>query len=522
MSAHQEHWQVLRAAGLVSGDLPAAPPRPARFIRALQGFAAWVASLFVIGFLVTLLDFDDDAGGLFVTGVLLLGGAWLALKQRGASDFMAQLALATSLAGQLLVTLAMINIADGNVTVVAAVVLVMAVIVNVIMEDYLQRFIATLAGSFALASICFDWSAPSLALPLLSGACCALWLNEERWGKWRGLLEPVAVAAAVAALVVALFFDGNVMPQRLGFDEGVVPGWVGLAVMTGLLLFTLRRILEDVGARPGPRRLAWYAVLALVGVTMMYALPGSGAGLLLVLLAARSQRITIGALALLLLVLLFARYYYLLELTLLTKSLLLMAGGAILLVLQQVVAALTGSGRLRALSALSWPDRARWLASGVAIAAVAFVLQDAWQNERTLDGGRVVLLQLAPVDPRSLMQGDYMRLRFGVERQLLADLDDDAPLRGHFLVRIGNDGVAEYAGIDVGEALPDDVVRMPFRRTPRGIELLTNAWFFEEGDAATFEDARYGEFRVGSNGRVLLNAMRDAQLNVLGDPRGAH
>ena len=31
-----------------------------------------------------------------------------------------------------------------------------------------------------------------------------------------------------------------------------------------------------------------------------------------------------------------------------------------------------------------------------------------YQKEQTLKEGQLVLLQLAPVDPRSLMQGDYM------------------------------------------------------------------------------------------------------------------
>ena len=33
-------------------------------------------------------------------------------------------------------------------------------------------------------------------------------------------------------------------------------------------------------------------------------------------------------------------------------------------------------------------------------------------KEQLLVTGRVVFLELAPVDPRSLMQGDYMALRF--------------------------------------------------------------------------------------------------------------
>ena len=36
------------------------------------------------------------------------------------------------------------------------------------------------------------------------------------------------------------------------------------------------------------------------------------------------------------------------------------------------------------------------------------------QKEAVLEEGHLVLLALAPVDPRSLMQGDYMTLRYAV------------------------------------------------------------------------------------------------------------
>src|SRR5437899_10641738 len=40
-------------------------------------------------------------------------------------------------------------------------------------------------------------------------------------------------------------------------------------------------------------------------------------------------------------------------------------------------------------------------------------------KERQLAGGTVVYLELAPVDPRSLMQGDYMALRFRMANDAL-------------------------------------------------------------------------------------------------------
>ena len=57
-----------------------------------------------------------------------------------------------------------------------------------------------------------------------------------------------------------------------------------------------------------------------------------------------------------------------------------------------------------------------WIALGLfwVLGATAWVV---WSNERILSGGQTVLLELAPVDPRSLMQGDYMALNYALTHQ---------------------------------------------------------------------------------------------------------
>src|SRR5207247_7075547 len=61
-------------------------------------------------------------------------------------------------------------------------------------------------------------------------------------------------------------------------------------------------------------------------------------------------------------------------------------------------------------------ERRRTVRKVIAVLAGLVVLGAAnWtiqSRERLLADGRVVLLELAPVDPRSLIQGDYMALRF--------------------------------------------------------------------------------------------------------------
>jgi uncharacterized membrane-anchored protein len=44
---------------------------------------------------------------------------------------------------------------------------------------------------------------------------------------------------------------------------------------------------------------------------------------------------------------------------------------------------------------------------------------------------------------------------------------------------------------------------------------VTDAYYFREGDAARFEKARFGEFRVAPNGQALLVRLADEQLRSI-------
>jgi uncharacterized membrane-anchored protein len=126
--------------------------------------------------------------------------------------------------------------------------------------------------------------------------------------------------------------------------------------------------------------------------------------------------------------------------------------------------------------------------------------------------GVVVYLQLAPVDPRSIMQGDYMTLRFRLAQDIRAT--HPLPPEGGVAlapVNIGADHVGSLAR--AGEA---GNVRVRYRTRKGEVWLGTNAFFFEEGSEARYARARYGEFRVdAASGEAVLVALRDEALRPL-------
>ena len=153
---------------------------------------------------------------------------------------------------------------------------------------------------------------------------------------------------------------------------------------------------------------------------------------------------------------------------------------------------------------------AAWL---VVVAVVGYTVAGF---ARTLRDGQLVLLELAPVDPRSLMQGDYMALRFAVDAQL-PDQEQDAPRYAH--LHLGAEGRAVLAASGNQPSTEPGQVSMRIRQGRWGASIGPDAFFFQEGTADVYEEARWGGFRVATDGTALLVALYDEHLQLLGSNR---
>lgn len=129
-----------------------------------------------------------------------------------------------------------------------------------------------------------------------------------------------------------------------------------------------------------------------------------------------------------------------------------------------------------------------------------------WRN------GQPVLLELAPRDPRSLMQGDYMELDYAVERDLFDGNRAGDARDGAIVVKLDQRGVAALERLaQLPETLAPDERLLRFRRRYGRLRVGPDAFFFEEGQADRFARARYGELRVDADGNGLLIGLRDAE-----------
>ncbi len=131
------------------------------------------------------------------------------------------------------------------------------------------------------------------------------------------------------------------------------------------------------------------------------------------------------------------------------------------------------------------------------------VNESIYQKERIVKEGRTVFLKLAPRDPRSLMQGDYMVLR----QDLLQGHPDPMatePTRGKIVLSLDPQNNGTFARADHGTELKDNEIRLKYRRSNRGYLFGLESFFFQEGDAKTYEPARFCEIKVDEKGNAVL------------------
>lgn len=138
-------------------------------------------------------------------------------------------------------------------------------------------------------------------------------------------------------------------------------------------------------------------------------------------------------------------------------------------------------------------------------------------KQRIVDDGVPVLLELRPADPRSLLQGDYMSLRYAPTALPPDVVADSLPRRGIAIVKLDAAGVARFARLDDGAALGEGELRLAYKRRPyeSALSYGPDAFFFQEGQADRYAEAEYGVLHVDARGNAVLVGLADRERNLI-------
>lgn len=519
----------------------------------LTALGAWLAALPLVG--VVGLLFSGVLGeqiGPYLIGVATLVGAVVALRSHGLRLFVEQLAVVGLLVG-------------------------MAVLGVGLFRDLGTQFGAAVSLIVVLG-LAFALHQPWLRVVLGASAALLLWLalditgsaraessHLRLWLDWHIVLALWALALWIQH--AGLTFDGRA--RYAAALESLGTGWL-LALLYGLAMWAGMSFLvgaslgggivggvaaELVGGAPKswqstlPQfasaaltlvaawwatrqwpllKQAWLAGVAVVIVALAWFMPSLGAVLVILAFCATTGRTRVASVAALAAVWIVGAFYYQLAWPLSTKAVVLVAAGAVLGGLAWIAwraagdksavgTAVNAGEKIKPVQVT--PVTPRWASAGIAFTALA-VLAVAnigiWQKENLIAHGQPVFVELAPADPRSLMQGDFMRLNFSLPGDVGAMSDEIvSAARPHVVARRDERGIATVLRLHTDAPLAANELLIELAPKDGRWILVSDAWFFKEGEASRWEKAKYGEFRVEPSGRALLVGLRGAKLEAL-------
>jgi uncharacterized membrane-anchored protein len=475
------------------------------YIRALVVLGAWASSGFFIAFLLIskIISLSNSREWL-VWGFIWISAATV-IRAFVKKIFPIQLALAMSVAGHILF---LAGVAEYGIETVASVSVILSLILYLLYTDAVHRFLSVVSSVALIIGWIFDDKAYYLLHGLLFVEILGagvLFINVRMPARLRPLAYALAVSIPMTLLLIT------------EVKEVKTPWWpssfllvIGLILLYGWVAGGFSKLLHE------PLSLVVVSTLVLGIVSTPGVLASIG---LLVLGYALHDLILLGLAAVFFPTFIWF-YYYDMNVSLAFKSLILIGSGIVLVIAkwflnEYKIVYKTPIDLAMLTSAREGIVKSRvYLEIATLILILVVTNGLIFQKQLVLKSGRTMLLKLAPVDPRSLMQGDYMALRYELENQVSRQNIENLPPEGCIVVTLDDQGIATFVRVHKGEPLGEGEYLLRYRR--RGnFRLGADAFFFQEGHAKDYELARYGELKVTSSGDSVLVGLRNEKLERL-------
>lgn len=328
-------WDRLDAAGLVEGVAPAAAADAAPwYVRAMVGIAGWIAACFLLAFIGGAVAFAFRTGGAAVmVGLVLCAVAIALLWSFAVREFVAQFALALSLAGQAMVVVGLFALFPRQDRVVYAIITVFELTLALVAPYSIHRTWSALVAATALLFVLITLRVSFLFPALVAAGFVAVELNDVKLARRADILQPVSAGLALSLLLLvpatlAFSLVGELVGTRGLHDTS--SAWRGSALVTLVLIVTVAVLLArngvSLGGRVGAATLA-----ACVSLAAAWQVPALIAAVVVVIVSFASGRRALMGLGLVALAATLGHHYFSLDATLLAKSASLITAGVVLL-----------------------------------------------------------------------------------------------------------------------------------------------------------------------------------------------
>lgn len=113
-------------------------------------------------------------------------------------------------------------------------------------------------------------------------------------------------------------------------------------------------------------------------------------------------------------------------------------------------------------------------------------------------------LKLAPVDPRSLLQGDYMVLNYDILNKARIERSNLNLKSGYIIVTLNEHRIASFLSVSKSEINKENIKSIPFIYRKSNIDIGGNTFLFQEGMVEEYSKAKYAKVVIAKDSiRVL-------------------
>lgn len=150
----------------------------------------------------------------------------------------------------------------------------------------------------------------------------------------------------------------------------------------------------------------------------------------------------------------------------------------------------------------------------IVLVAIIFKFTSGISAMNTIrDDGEDLLLKLRPVDPRALMMGDYMALAY--DNSAMTMYDPGLKAQGVIILKMDEHKVGTYVRLDNDTPLSENEIKVKYALKGDRSDIGSARYYFQEGTAQTYEDAKYGVFKVSIAGHMVLVALADENYDAI-------
>ena len=147
------------------------------------------------------------------------------------------------------------------------------------------------------------------------------------------------------------------------------------------------------------------------------------------------------------------------------------------------------------------------------ILVLVFFNRSLIKKEQLLKEGNLILLELAPVDPRSLIQGDYMDLRYAIATNVNTD---SMSKNGFCLLELDSLKVARLKKWhNTQPKTTEKELIIKYHLNGYRVKLGAESYFFQEGRDTVFQNAKYGGLVADEDGNTVLTGLYNEKRELL-------